>query len=252
MNAPLVSAIVVNWNGGTMLLDALASLFAQTWRALEVILVDNASADGSVEQAERCFGERLVVIRNSKNEGFARGNNIGFAAAKGDWVFLQQRNDLALGHVLGDMREEDRVEARRAVVLGRVPEFVGRERRQTAPPGRAHAVVVRVDADASAAEVQQVPTDPATDLEREAGCEAPEIPAERRLHIEPSLPPRGLKSNQPICVRFRVGPVGPVHAYWPLATVKFIITPRLRESADAGSRRCGVKPPVDRADRRHA
>ena len=88
MSTPLVSAIVVNWNGGAMLQDALASLFAQTWPALEVVLVDNASTDGSAEQAERCFGHRLVVVRNAKNEGFARGNNIGFETAKGDWFFL--------------------------------------------------------------------------------------------------------------------------------------------------------------------
>jgi GT2 family glycosyltransferase len=86
--APLVSAIIVNWNGGAMLHDALTSLFAQTWPALEVILVDNASTDGSVEQAERSFGSRLVIIRNAKNEGFSRGNNVGFQAAKGEWVFL--------------------------------------------------------------------------------------------------------------------------------------------------------------------
>jgi len=88
MTTPLVSAIVVNWNGGAMLQDALGSLCAQTWPRLEVILVDNGSTDGSVEQAERCFGDKLVVIRNARNEGFARGNNIGFAAAKGEWLFL--------------------------------------------------------------------------------------------------------------------------------------------------------------------
>ena len=88
VNTPLVSAIVVNWNGGAMLRDALASLLAQTWPALEVILVDNGSTDSSVEQAERCFGDKLLVIRNAKNEGFARGNNVGFAAARGEWVFL--------------------------------------------------------------------------------------------------------------------------------------------------------------------
>src|SRR6266705_2745269 len=71
-----------------MLQDALASLFAQTWPALEVILVDNGSTDDSVAQAERCFGDKLVVFRNAKNEGFARGNNAGFQAAKGEWVFL--------------------------------------------------------------------------------------------------------------------------------------------------------------------
>jgi GT2 family glycosyltransferase len=88
VSTPLVSAIVVNWNGGAMLLDALGSLFAQTWPALEVILVDNGSVDGSADQAQRCFSDRLVVVRNAKNEGFARGNNIGFDVARGDWMFL--------------------------------------------------------------------------------------------------------------------------------------------------------------------
>ena len=86
--APLVSAVVVNWNCGEMLQQALASLFAQSWPALEVILVDNGSTDGSVEQSGRCFGDSLRVIRNVRNEGFARGNNVGFAAARGEWMFL--------------------------------------------------------------------------------------------------------------------------------------------------------------------
>jgi GT2 family glycosyltransferase len=85
---PLVSAIVVNWNGGAMLLDALASLFAQTWPALEVILVDNASTDGSAEEAKRTFGCRLKIVQNATNTGFAGGNNAGFRAASGEWMFL--------------------------------------------------------------------------------------------------------------------------------------------------------------------
>jgi GT2 family glycosyltransferase len=88
MTTPLVSAIVVNWNGGAMVHEALASLFSQTWPALEVILVDNASTDGSVDEAERRFGDKLRIVRNSKNQGFAGGNNVGFAAAKGDWYFV--------------------------------------------------------------------------------------------------------------------------------------------------------------------
>jgi GT2 family glycosyltransferase len=102
---PVVSAIVVNWNGGAMLQDALASLFAQTWSALEVILVDNASTDGSVEQAIRCFGTRLVVIRNARNEGFARGNNLGFEAAKGDWVFLLNSDAICDPEVVTELME---------------------------------------------------------------------------------------------------------------------------------------------------
>jgi glycosyltransferase involved in cell wall biosynthesis len=51
MSQPLVSAIIVNWNGGTMLQEAITSLLAQTWTALEVIVVDNASSDGSADAA---------------------------------------------------------------------------------------------------------------------------------------------------------------------------------------------------------
>ena len=105
MSTPLVSAIVVNWNGGAMLQDALASLFAQTWSALEVILVDNGSTDGSVEQAERRFGDKLLIIENAKNEGFARGNNIGFEAAKGEWVFLLNSDAVCDPDVIAELMQ---------------------------------------------------------------------------------------------------------------------------------------------------
>jgi GT2 family glycosyltransferase len=100
---PLVSAIVVNCNGGTMLQEALASLFGQTWPALEVILVDNASTDGSVEQATGHFGDRITVMRNAKNEGFARGNNIGIQAAKGEWMFLLNSDAICDPNVIADL-----------------------------------------------------------------------------------------------------------------------------------------------------
>jgi glycosyltransferase involved in cell wall biosynthesis len=64
-----------------MLLEALHSLFGQTWPALEVILVDNGSTDGSADRAAACFGSRLVVARNVRNLGFAAGNNVGFRMA---------------------------------------------------------------------------------------------------------------------------------------------------------------------------
>ena len=100
---PFVSAIVVNWNGGDLLQQALGSLFAQTWPALEVILVDNGSIDGSPEQAERCFGDRLRVIRNLKNDGFAGGNNAGFAAARGEWLFLLNSDAVCPPEVIAEL-----------------------------------------------------------------------------------------------------------------------------------------------------
>lgn len=95
MSTPLVSAIVVNRNGARLLPEALASLFAQTWSELEVILVDNASSDGSAAAACERYGERLRVLKNVRNEGFARGNNQAFDLARGEWIFLLN-NDAVL------------------------------------------------------------------------------------------------------------------------------------------------------------
>jgi GT2 family glycosyltransferase len=92
---PLVSAIIVNRDGGDFLGLALDSLFAQTWPSLEVLLVDNASKDGSADAAAARFGERVRLIRNAENRGFAGGNNQAMQAASGEWVFLLN-NDAVL------------------------------------------------------------------------------------------------------------------------------------------------------------
>jgi GT2 family glycosyltransferase len=95
VSGPLVSAVVVNLDGARFLPECLDSLFAQTWPHLEVILVDNGSRDGSGEAAAQCYGPRLRLLRNTRNEGFARGNNQGLALARGEWVVLLN-NDAVL------------------------------------------------------------------------------------------------------------------------------------------------------------
>lgn len=93
-DAPLVTAVVVNFRGRDHLPECLASLFAQTWPRLEVILVDNGS-DGEVEDAETRHGPALRVLRNERNEGFARANNQAFELAKGEWIFLLNNDAVA-------------------------------------------------------------------------------------------------------------------------------------------------------------
>jgi GT2 family glycosyltransferase len=85
--APLVSLIVVNYNGRAVLPDCLASLAALDWpsAALEVILVDNASSDGSLQLAqEQLPGLRLLP--QLRNLGFAPACNIGARAAQGEYL----------------------------------------------------------------------------------------------------------------------------------------------------------------------
>ena len=76
-----VSIIIPNWNGQDMLEKCLASVFKQDFDDFEVILVDNASKDGSVGMVKKRF-PAVKIIQNSENFGFAKGCNIGVAKAK--------------------------------------------------------------------------------------------------------------------------------------------------------------------------
>jgi GT2 family glycosyltransferase len=82
----LVSVLVVNWNGAGLLPSCLASVHAQDYRPVEIIVVDNGSIDESAEIAARDPAVRL--IRNPENLGFAVANNIGIEATAGEFVML--------------------------------------------------------------------------------------------------------------------------------------------------------------------
>ena len=92
---PLVSAVVVNWNGVDCLDACLASLVRQTWPALEIIVVDNGSTDGSRDLLRSRYGSRITLIESPVNLGFAGGNNLGIRAAKGAHVVLLNNDAVA-------------------------------------------------------------------------------------------------------------------------------------------------------------
>lgn len=85
--APLVSVIIVNWNGRKWLPACLRSLVAQTHRPIEIILVDNGSTDDSVAFVKKRF-RRVKVIEQRGNIGFAGGSNAGLKRARGEFVLL--------------------------------------------------------------------------------------------------------------------------------------------------------------------
>lgn len=83
----LVSVVVVNYRGADDTLECLASLGDLDWPAdrLEVIVIDNASGDGSVERIRAAHPE-VVVVESKRNEGFADGCNLGAEHSRGQWV----------------------------------------------------------------------------------------------------------------------------------------------------------------------
>jgi GT2 family glycosyltransferase len=85
LRKPLISVIIVNWNGKDLLTECLDSLRKQTFRDFEIILIDNGSSDGSAEFVRTRFPEvRLVLL--PENLGFAGGNNAGIRVSSGQYV----------------------------------------------------------------------------------------------------------------------------------------------------------------------
>ena len=88
---PLISVIVVNYNGKKFLPDCLNSIFQQTYFPFEVIMVDNASHDGSVGYVQQSF-PGVKMFTQSTNLGFAGGTNEGIRQAEGEFI-LTLNND---------------------------------------------------------------------------------------------------------------------------------------------------------------
>lgn len=85
---PKASVIVVNWNGERFLESCLTALLSQSAKPHEIILIDNASTDRSVEIAEMFPTVRIIALE--QNTGFARGNNLAILATskESDWIAL--------------------------------------------------------------------------------------------------------------------------------------------------------------------
>jgi GT2 family glycosyltransferase len=95
--APIISVIVVNWNGLALLDACFESLARQTWPETEFLLVDNGSTDGSRELlsswAARLPNARAILL--STNTGFCKANNIAFSQARGEWIALLNSDAVA-------------------------------------------------------------------------------------------------------------------------------------------------------------
>lgn len=88
MNRPRVSIIISNYNGKKWLKNCLESLIAQDFHEpFEIILVDDASTDGSAEYVKNYFSQ-VKVIALDKEQGFTGSNNIGAKHAQGEYLIF--------------------------------------------------------------------------------------------------------------------------------------------------------------------
>jgi len=95
-----VSIIVVSFNTKRLLQDCLTSVYQQTGQVnYEIIVVDNASSDGSAEMVKVKF-PKAILIENRENRGFAAANNQGMAVATGKYVLLLNSDTLVLDQAI--------------------------------------------------------------------------------------------------------------------------------------------------------
>ena len=90
-NKPLVSVILLNWNGIRDTLDCLTSLNNVSYPNIKIIVVDNASKDSKEASIIKNSFPQIELIRSLKNLGFSGGNNLGIKSAlnqKSDYILL--------------------------------------------------------------------------------------------------------------------------------------------------------------------
>ena len=100
MNQLDLSIIIVNWNTRDILRNCLQSIYRHAGEIdFEVIIADNASTDSSVEMVKNDF-QKVILIENSENRGFAAAANQGIAIAAGRYVLLLNSDTVVLDNAI--------------------------------------------------------------------------------------------------------------------------------------------------------
>lgn len=94
MNLPKVSVIIPNYNYAKYIARTIDSVLAQTYKNLEIIVIDDGSKDNSLEILEG-YGEQLKIIRQ-QNQGVSMARNNGAASASGEYVAFLDADDIWL------------------------------------------------------------------------------------------------------------------------------------------------------------
>lgn len=114
-----VTVIIVNFNRENLLRKCLASLYSQNPLGVEIIVVDNASSDSSTSMVATEFPQ-VRLICNSENLGFCAGNNVGIAAAHGEYIALLNNDAVAAPGWLDALVAEMQTGARVGMVASKI------------------------------------------------------------------------------------------------------------------------------------
>ena len=94
--APRVSVIIAVWNGESVITACLDSLWGQTYKNFEVVVVNDGSKDATMSILEGINNPRLRVINLSLNRGCSVARNQGIKAARGEFIAILDADDISL------------------------------------------------------------------------------------------------------------------------------------------------------------
>src|SRR5580692_11790555 len=115
----LVSVTLVTYNSGRFIKRCLESVLEQKYPNLEVIIVDNASTDGTVDLLEQ-FSDTCQIHYNDENIGFAAAQNQAIGLSSGEWVLTLNPDVLLLPNFIQSLVEAGRIDPKVGTVCGKL------------------------------------------------------------------------------------------------------------------------------------
>jgi len=115
----LVSVTIVTYNSGRFIKRCLESVLAQKYSLKEIIVIDNASTDGTIDILEQ-FEETCQIRYNEENVGFAAAQNQAIAQSQGEWVLTLNPDVLLLPNFIQALVEAGQFDARIGTVCGKL------------------------------------------------------------------------------------------------------------------------------------
>ncbi len=88
-----ISVVVPTYNSEKFVCRAIDSILRQTYSPYEIIVVDDASSDNTVNVVQKRFGDKIRLLKNQTNQGAAATRNVGIKAARGDWIAFLDSDD---------------------------------------------------------------------------------------------------------------------------------------------------------------
>src|ERR1700686_1487360 len=115
----LVSLTLVTYNSGRFIKRCLESVLEQKYPNLEVIIVDNASTDGTVDLLEP-FADRCRIYYNDENIGFAAAQNQAISLAGGDWILTLNPDVLLLPNFIQALVDAGQLDPKAGSICGKL------------------------------------------------------------------------------------------------------------------------------------